>query len=241
MLKLIHADLYKIFHRVFFYCLLAVMALLAILVNFSLSKLPASVSAYSSWMVIRFYFLSWPVFIIPILVDLIVAEEYKEHTLKNAISYGLNRTKLYGSQLIASTILGVIVGIVALGFYCGSSLLFLKSDPQFTSAFIADFFSRIGICCIGYAASIPIAAFFAMAFQKNSLFVFAFCATMILPQYFLKLLQHSELNQYLFLTQFSIIAGGSTQQMMTALVIFVVTAISFTLLGILLFRKKDVR
>ncbi|XOQ44597.1 MAG: ABC transporter permease [Clostridium sp.] len=241
MLKLIHADLYKVFHRIFFYCLLAVMAVLAVLVNFSLSRLSTSISAYSSWMVVRLYFLSWPIFIMPILVDLIAAEEYKEHTLKNAVSYGLNRTTLYGSQLIASIILGVIVGVVALGFYCGSSLLFLKSDPQFTGEFIADFFSRVGISCIGYVAAITIAAFFAMIFQKNSLFVFAFYAAIFLPQGLLELLGHSEWNQYLLITQFGQIASGTTQQMMESSVIFVITAAFFVILGIIFFQKKDIR
>lgn len=241
MLKLIHADLYKVFHRIFFYCLLAVMVVLAVLVNFSISRLSATNSVYSSWMVVRMYFLSWPVFLMPILIDLISAEEYKEHTLKNTVSYGVNRTKLYCSQLVVSTILGVIVGVVALGFYCGSSLLFLNTDSQFTGAFIADFFSRVGVSCIGYVTSILIAAFCAMMFQKNSLFVFAFYATIFLPQGLLKLLGHSEWNQYLIITQFGRIAGGTTQQMLESSVIFAVTAVIFLVLGIIFFRKKDIR
>jgi ABC-2 type transport system permease protein len=241
LLKLIHADLYKVFHRIFFYSMLAVMAVLAVLVNFSLSKLSASNSAYASWMLVRLYFLSWPIFIMPILIDLIAAEEYKEHTLKNTVSYGLNRTKIYCSQLISSTILGVIVGVVALGFYCGSSLLLLKSDPQFTGAFIADFFSRVGVSCIGYITSIMIAAFFAMIFQKNSLFVFAFYAAIFLPQGLFKLLRHSEWNQYLLITQFGQISTGTTQQMMKSSVVFAVTAVIFLVLGIIFFNKKDIR
>jgi ABC-2 type transport system permease protein len=238
---MIHADLYKVFHRPFFYFLLAGMAALALLVNFSLSRLSAGNTVTNSWMVVLIYFLSWPVLLMPVLIDLVGAEEYKDHTLKNAISYGLSRTKLYGSQIAVSVVLGVLVGAVALGAYCGSSLLFLRQDPSFTGAFAADFFRRVGVCCIGYAASIPIAAFLSMMLQKNSLFVFAFYAVIFLPQLLLKLFHLSGLSRYfLLMPQFSLIAAGTSGQMMASTLVFAVTAIFFTVLGAVFFQKKDI-
>ncbi|WP_411677687.1 ABC transporter permease [Caproicibacter sp.] len=240
MLKQMRADLYKVFHRPFFYFLLAGMVVLAFFVNFSLSKVSSMNSVYDSWIIVLMYFLSWPVLLMPILIDLVSAEEYKEHTLKNTISYGMNRAKLYCSQIAVSTILGVLVGIVALGTYCGSSLIFLKSDPSFTTAFTADFFSRVGISCIGYAAAIPIAAFFAMILQKNSLFVFAFYAVIFLPQLLLKLVHLSYLSKYLLMPQFSMLASGTNQQMLSSSLVFIITAIFFIILGAVFFRKKDI-
>jgi len=240
LLKMIRADLYKVFHRPFFYFLLAGMVCLAFLVNFSLSRLSRGNTVYNSWMVVMAYFLSWPVFLMPILIDLVGAEEYKEHTLKNSLSYGLNRTQLYCSQIAVSVILGIVIGAVALGSYCGSSLLLLKQDASFTNAFAADFFRRVGVGCLGYAASIPIAAMFAAMLQKNSLFVFAFYAAVILPQYLLKLLHLSNLNKYLLLPQFGQVAGGTSSQMMFSAAVFAVTAVLFILFGAAFFRKKDI-
>lgn len=241
MLKMIRADLYKVFHRPFFYFLLAGMSALALLVNFSLSRLSAENTVYNSWMVVLAYFLSWPVLLMPVLVDLVGAEEYKEHTLKNAVSYGLNRTKLYCSQVTVSVILGILVGTVALGAYCGSSLLLLKYDPSFTAAFAADFFRRVGVSCIGYAASIPIAAFLSTMLQKNSLFVFAFYAALYLPQLLLQLFHLSDLSKYfLLMPQFNLVAVGTSSQMMTSAVVFAVTAVFFVVFGVAFFRKKDI-
>lgn len=240
MLKLIRADLYRIFHRPFFYCLLCGMAVLAFFVNFSLAHVSSSNTVTSSWMVILVYFLSWPVLLMPLLIDLVGAEEYKEHTLKNSVSYGFNRMKLYSSQLIVSTILGVIVGAVALGAYCGGSVLFLKQDVSFTAAFASDFFQRIGVSFIGYVAAIPIAAFLAVILQKNSLFVFAFYAFMFMPQYILKLIRMPQLSNYLLMTQFGRISTGSVEQMMSSCFVFLGTGILFSILGILFFRKKDI-
>lgn len=241
MLKMIRADLYKVFHRPFFYLLLAGMAVLAFLVNFSLSRLSEGNTVYNSWMVVLTYFLSWPVLLIPVLIDLVGAEEYKEHTLKNSISYGMNRTKLYCSQLSVSAILGILVGAVALGAYCGSSLLLLRQDPSFTGVFAADFFRRVGVCCLGYAASIPIAAFLGVMLQKNSLFVFAFYAAVYLPQLLLNLFHLSDLSKYfLLMPQFSRIAAGTSQQMLISAAVFFATAVFFGILGIAFFRKKDI-
>lgn len=241
MLKLVRADLYKVFHRPFFYLFLAGMAALAFLVNFGVSRFPDGNSVFNSWMVVLLYFLSWPVLLMPILIDLVGAEEYKEHTLKNTVSYGLNRTMLYCSKIVVSTLLGIILGVVALGAYCGSSLLLLKLDSSFTSAFAADFFRRVGVCCVGYAASLPIAAFFSTLLQKNSLFVFAFYAAIYLPQLLLKLFHHSGLAKYfLLMPQFSLVASGSARQTGDSALIFLLTGLFFLAAGTALFRKKDI-
>ncbi|WP_243112809.1 MULTISPECIES: ABC transporter permease [Acutalibacteraceae] len=238
---MIRADLYKVFHRPFFYFLLAGMSALALLVNFSISRLSAGNTVYNSWMVVLAYFLSWPVLLMPVLVDLVGAEEFKEHTLKNSVSFGLNRTKLYCSQVTVSVILGILVGAVALGAYCGSSLLLLKQDPSFTGAFAADFFRRVGVSCIGYAAAIPIAAFLAMMLQKNSLFVFAFYAVIYLPQLLLNLFHLSGLSKYfLLMPQFNLIAAGTPGQMTASAAVFAATAVFFVMIGAVFFRKKDI-
>lgn len=243
MLKLIHADLYKTFRRPLFYVFLMGMAVLAVSVNLSISRM-ATVEARtvtSSWGVVLAYFLSWPMLLMPVLVDLVSAEEYKEHTLKNSVASGLNRTKLYLSKAATATVLGVVLGVVALGAYCGSSLLLLRWDPAFTAAFAADFFRRVGVSCIGYAAAIPLAAFLAMLLQKNSLFVFAYYGALVLPQLLLQIAHVPELSGvFLMMPQFNRIAAGSISQMQVSAAVFAVTAFVFLLSGVLLFRKKDI-
>lgn len=241
MLKLIHADLYKTFRRPFFYLLLLGMAVLAFSVNLSISRLPAeSATVTNSWGLVLAYFLSWPVLLMPILVDLVSAEEYKEHTLKNSLSFGLDRALLYCSKAVTAILLGAVLGAVTLGVYCGSSLLLLNHDAAFTSAFAADFFRKVGVSCIGYAAAIPLAAFLAMLLQKNSLFVFAFYGAIVLPQLLLQLVRMSQLTRFLVMPQFSLIAKGGIPQMEFSAAVFVVTAFLFLLSGALLFRKKDI-
>ena len=241
MLKLIRADLYKVWHRPFFYLLLAGMAVLAFLVNFSISRLSDGNFIFNSWMVVLFNFLSWPVLLMPILIDLVSAEEYKEHTLKNTVSCGINRTKLYCAKVVVAILLGIVLGAVTLGAYCGSSLLLLNWNSSFTSAFAADFFRRVGVCCIGYAASLSIAAFFAALLQKNSLFVFAFYAAIFLPQLLLKLFHLSGFAKYfLLMPQFTLVASGSARQIGESVLIFLLTWLAFLAAGTVLFRKKDI-
>ena len=242
MLKMICADLYKTFRRPFFYLLLAGMAVLAFAVNFSISRMGSeAITVTGSWVLVLGYFLSWPMLLMPILVDLVLAEEYKEHTLKNSVSFGLNRTGLYLSKTLSATVLGVLLGAVALGAYCGSAMLLLPWGPDFTGAFAGDFFRRVGISCIGYAAAIPMAAFLAMLLQKNSLFVFAYYGALALPQLLLRIARVPELaGRFLMMPQFGFIAGGTVQQMQVSTGIFLITAGVFLIAGISLFRKKDI-
>ena len=239
---MICADLYKTFRRPFFYLFLAGMGVLAVAVNLSISRMaPENATVTNAWMLVLAYFLSWPMLLMPVLVDLVSAEEYKEHTLKNSVSFGLNRTELYLSKIVSATVLGAVLGAVALGAYCGSSLLFLRWDPAFQAAFAGDFFRRVGVSCIGYAAAIPLAAFLAMLLQRNSLFVFAYYGALCLPQLLLQLFRLPQLSgRFLAMPQFSRIAAGTARQMQASAVVFLVTAAVFLCAGVVLFRKKDI-
>ena len=237
------ADLYKTFRRPFFYLFLAGMAVLAVSVNLSISRMATAEArtVTSSWGVVLAYFLSWPMLLMPVLVDLVSAEEYKEHTLKNSAASGLSRAGLYLSKAATAAVLGVALGAVALGAYCGSSLLLLRWDPAFTAAFAADFFRRVGMSCIGYAAAIPLAAFLAMLLQKNSLFVFAYYGALVLPQLLLRIAHVPELSGvFLMMPQFSRIEAGSISQMQPYAAVFLVTDFVLLFAGVRIFRKKEI-
>lgn len=238
MLKFIHADLYRIFHRLYFYLLTASIAGLCILVNFALSQSPDNSLTRLSWSM-ALSFLTFPAMLMPMLTELVTGEEFREHTLKNTLSFGISRKKLFASKLITSTILGVILGAAALASYCGSSLLFLRRDAGFTDAFIRDFFSRVGIACVIYAAGVVMATFLSVCFRRNSLSIFAYYGLLFLSPYFFTLLRLSVINKYLLVSQFKIIASGNPQQAQTALLIGVITLAVFALMEMFSLKRKD--
>lgn len=242
MIKLIHADLYKAFHRMYMYIFMAGMAGIAMLVIFAFANNSSPEYAVTSvaWNFAISNLLVFPLFIMPMFVDITIAEEYKEHTMKNTVSFGESRTKLYLSKLISAVILGLLLAAVTLAVYCGSSLLFLKHDAAFNSAFIQDFFQRVGASCIGYVTAIVIAAFFAVLLKRSSLFIFSYYGIMFLTQYIFRLLKISFLNKYLLQSQFGVFAAGTIPQIQNSIVICLVTLLAFMVLGVISFKKQDI-
>lgn len=239
MLKLIHADLYKIFHRFYFYIMAVFLAALCIIVNIVLKTAGQYSTASFSW-AFAVSMLSVPVFLMPMLTDIVSEEEYREHTLKNTLSFGTNRTTLYLSKTIASVILGLILMAVVLVAYCGSSLILLPKDPKFTSQIIQEFFIRVAASCSVYIACIAMGVFLTILFRHGSLAIFIFYGAFYLTEYLLKLLRISQLNNYTLKTQINQIIGNPLTQIQTPILISLVTMVVFTVIGIAVFRNRDV-
>ncbi|MCI1991350.1 MAG: ABC transporter permease [Oscillospiraceae bacterium] len=239
MLRLIHADLYKIFHRFYFYIMAASLAALCVLVNLVLRTAGQYSAASFSWG-FAVSMLSAPVFLMPMLTDIVSAEEYREHTLKNTLSFGTNRTSLYFSKAITSVLLGILLMAVVLVFYCGSSLIFLPRDAKFTGDLIREFFVRAAASCSVYIASIAMAVFLTVLFRHGSLAIFIFYGAFYLTEYLFKLLRISQLNRYTLKTQIGQIAGQPLAQLQTPVLISLVTMAVFLAAGAAVFHRRDI-
>lgn len=239
MLKLIHADLYKVFHRLYFYILAAALAALCIMVNVALRTSGQYANTSFSWM-FAISLLSMPVFIMPMLTDIVSAEEFKDHTIKNTLSFGTNRTALYLSKVITSVILGLILMAVVLAVYCGSSFIFLPKDAKFTSDVVREFFIRVAASSSVFIACIAMAVFFTILFRHGSLAIFIFYGAFYLTEYLFKLLRISQLNNYTLKTQIGQIIQSPVAQLQTPVLISLITMAAFLVVGVAVFRKRDV-
>lgn len=241
MLKQIHCDLYKVFHRFYFYVMALALGGLCILLNAVMANQGGKAYPVSfSW---QFFasLLSYGLFLLPMLTEIVLAEENREHTLKNAVSFGTARGTLFVSKFVTSAILGVILIAAVLAFYCGSSLLLLPKDAAFTAEMVREFFERVGAACIVYMAALAVSAFLSISLRRNSLFIFAYYGTVFLTDYLFKLLKISFLNRYLLKTQFPAISSAqSLAQMQAPFLVAAVTLVVFTACGLLVFKKQDV-
>lgn len=240
MIKSIHSDLYRTFHRMYMFVLLISMAGLAVAVNIAISTGSAETASVStSWGLVLGMF-SFPMFLLPMLVDIVFAEEYKEHTLKNTVSSNTDRAVLYISKNITAILLGILLAAVTYAVWCGSSLIFLHHDVHFTSEFIQDFFTRIAAVCSDYIACIAVASFFAMLLKRSSLFVFAYYGVVFFAKYIFMLFKVPSLNKYLLSEQVIVFEQGSMAQMQNSILICLITFVVFTVLGAIFFKKQDV-
>ena len=61
--------------------------------------------------------------------DMVFAGQYKNSTLKNEVSFGLSRSRIYLGKLIVQTLLSVLYCVVMVAFYVGLCWLTLYHDP----------------------------------------------------------------------------------------------------------------
>lgn len=239
MLKLIHADLYKVFHRMYFYIMMLALVVLCVIVNSAMHGSGQYGTASFSIM-FAVSLLNLPVILMPMLTEIVSAEEYRDHTIKNTLSFGTNRTLLFLSKYICAVILGVILMAVVLGSYFGSMMIFLPKDPKFTSEIIREFFIRLGASCTVYLACISMAVFFTVLFNRSTMAIFLYYGVFYLTEYLLYLFHFSKGIDYLLKTQISNIMKLPIIQLQNPVVISLVTLLVFLMAGIALFRKRDV-
>lgn len=61
--------------------------------------------------------------------DMVFTDQYKNGTLRNELSFGLSRAKIYWGKLLAQTALSLALCAVFLGYYLGGCWLLLGHDP----------------------------------------------------------------------------------------------------------------
>lgn len=131
MVNSIQAEIYKLTRRPYFYIFNLACAAFALLVVGCLAYI--KLSAPSDQDAVNFPFsmtlllMGMPLglYLVAVGGDAVFSEQYKHNTLKNEVSYGLPRTRIYLSRLVATLLLMVIVFLVTIGVYLLSSLVLL--------------------------------------------------------------------------------------------------------------------
>lgn len=94
--------------------------------------------------------LSMGLYLVPAIVDIVFSDQYKQNTLKNEVSYGLFRARIYLGKLLAACVAAVVLCLFILAFYVAlAAVMFPQRDPALT----AEQFTRLGVCL---AAALPL-------------------------------------------------------------------------------------
>lgn len=86
--------------------------------------------------------------------DIVFAGQYKNSTLKNEVSFGLSRTRIYLGKLIAQTLLSIVYLAVMMAFFLGLCAVCLPIESE-----AAGFYSaQDALIIVGYflAAGLPL-------------------------------------------------------------------------------------
>ncbi len=154
MLNYIRAECYKLLHRPYTYIALGVMlaleALYASMFAFHTSHslvtpFGAAVVTITGMGVIGFC-------VCMLTGDIVFAAQYKNSTLKNEVSFGLSRARIYLGKFIAQTLLSLAYLVVMMAFFIGLCAAVLPMEA-------GDFFSAAeGLSVVGYflAVGLPL-------------------------------------------------------------------------------------
>lgn len=174
MLNYISGELYKTFRRKYTKISLAVIALLCICGNalvrmtFSIAgRMDSSYPFYLGVMLMPMCFA-----ILTLVVDAVFSDEYKYGTLKNPISFGISRGKMYFGKLIVEIVLMLVIVAWILVAYTASALVFSQlgaHDPIKWQA-ISLFLQKTALSLPLWLGMLGILNMLVFAFRSNALF-----------------------------------------------------------------------
>ncbi|MGL5066317.1 MAG: hypothetical protein ACRC6T_00615 [Sarcina sp.] len=182
---------------------------------------------------------------------LIFGQEYKNQTLKNAISFGISKSIIYLTKLLLSVIYSLIVAVLVLVAFIGSAYLLLENSGV----------EHLNILITAIATTIPIflfcltlincASFFIE--REGSIYVFFGVIVAVIPSIIAMLGQKSELcarlAAYMPWNILSDITWGETITLSWAnpegifriMLASIVGCIVFYFLGLEMFKRKEIK
>lgn len=151
MLNYMNAEFYKVFRRKYPYAVFLTFCALAallcsgfIFVNHGGSHVEFSHGAQNVLMV-----LTVGLYAALLICDMVFSEQYKSNTLKNEVSFGIPRVRIYLGKLAVEAIIGVIMSVLVIAFYVGMCYVTLYASPPEETVQALEI---IGYCVL---ASIP--------------------------------------------------------------------------------------
>lgn len=140
MLNYIRAELYKVTHRLYTWIMLGLILLgegLMFIIWFDQRRYMTFYDAVHvvGMMMIAGFLATF------FTCDIVFAGQHQNGTLKNEVSFGLSRDKIYLGKFIAMTILSIAAMVIALGVYLGVCRVIL---PDYTAANVA-YYETVGV------------------------------------------------------------------------------------------------
>ncbi len=154
MLNYIRAEVYKLLHRPYTYIALgALVALEALFASmFAFHNAHSLVTPFGA-AIVAIVEMGTIGFCICLLTgDMVFAGQYKNSTLKNEVSFGLSRTRIYLGKLIAQTLLSIAYLVVMMAFFIALCAVCLPMEA-------GDFYTAAeGLTIVGWflAAGLPL-------------------------------------------------------------------------------------
>jgi ABC-2 type transport system permease protein len=194
------------------------------------------------------FVLAMPVFLVAGIVDMVTAEENKNQTMRNVITFGVSRYKLVLTKIIVSVILAFTSAFIILGIFYGSGAILFGID-QGVKEVLPVVSIRMLTAVPLWIGAISIGTFLAIAIKNSTLFGFAHAGIFLLTSKVILMLSYvvsdkfMYVNKYLITTRLNGLRASempASELWLSAFIGFAYTAV-FIVLSILYFNKKEVK
>lgn len=130
MLNYIRAELYKVLHRKYPYITLAVFLLLESLMvaGYAFHNSHSYPTPFGGAIIMILEFGAIGTCMCLLTGDMVFAGQYKNSTLKNEVSFGLSRTRIYLGKLAVMTLMSIAFMVVMLGYFMGLCAVILPHE-----------------------------------------------------------------------------------------------------------------
>lgn len=132
MLKYCRAECYKALHRIYPYGFLLAMFLCEglLVAGWVFTNANGNDVGFSTGAGTLAMMLSIGLYCTILIGDIVFSDQYKTGTLKNEISYGVPRSRIFLGKLIVECLTALVLCAVVIGFYLGLCWLLLPHSPE---------------------------------------------------------------------------------------------------------------
>ncbi|WP_346929554.1 ABC transporter permease [Clostridium sp.] len=254
MLNYIKSELYKTTHRKYPYIVVGVLSLICILVNILALKImkdqPGGFRiSMSDMLMISTGMFGMIYYAVIMIVDIVFSDEYKHQTLKNTVSFGINRTKIYLGKFISEIIVAIISLVIVTSVLILSSYMCLGLGEVTIVEVLKNFGAKLIAVFPLWVVGLAIANFLAFNIKNNNTLAFAYLGVVAvfpgivsiladLKPIFAKLQSILVSNQIKFIRTQEIISGGDIAKCYILGIIYVIL---ITAIGIISFRRREIK
>lgn len=258
MRNYIVAELYRNFKRpgywIFNFLGCAVVVLVYALIVYGNSISEYSHITFDIMLMMLLSVLPGALYFMPVFAEMVTSEENKNLTLRNVLTFGLPREKMFISKLIVSTVLGIVSLIIVLLFYAAVGLVCVKPGPDLSVGYVMNFLATVAVSIPIWIGAVSICSLFALIFRNGSAFSVTYILFLIFSPKIAELLVAYVSDKFMFIYN-NLLIGRATEvisvggQGMGFEPAFVLTIIAvgaaYTLisagLGILYLRRAEIK
>ncbi|MBS4538751.1 ABC transporter permease [Clostridium sp. D2Q-11] len=250
MLNYMRAEAYRNFNRMAFWNFVVITSVLTIVLNIALKVTPGmEIIGVSTLFEIGIGMLTMPLFLVLIFIDLVTAEEQKNLTLKNAMSFGISRNKIVISKLIVTAVLAILSAIIILTVFFGSGSIIFGIDENVNIDLFQDFSIRLLAASTLWMGAITLGTFLALVMNKNTIFGFLYAGLFLFLGQVLNLLTHFVWDKFqyafdiLLTSQLTVLVSKTltNSEIRFAVLVGLSYVVVFSISSMIYFSKKEVK